>query len=147
MAAVQYEEDRPLSDAEQECAAAALAAAPQELVAGAFGGDKELLTQLLSRCVRGEKQNAAKSLLSTLQWRKDMDADTVRRIWLRAPCCCRLWTRPPLARGCTRIAAPPAHSGNAVYGALVARLVLYSVAIAPRAALGFAAVGEGTSLL
>ena len=106
MAAVHYEEDRPLSDAEQECAAAALAAVPQELVAGAFGGDRELLAQLLARCVRGEKQNAAKSLLNTLQWRKDMDADTVRRGWDRALCCCHFWTRPALARGCTRNACP-----------------------------------------
>jgi hypothetical protein len=80
MAAVQYEEDRPLSDAEMELAAAALAAVPQELAAGAFGGDVELLSQLLARCVRGEKQNAAKSLLSTLEWRKDMEADTVRLV-------------------------------------------------------------------
>lgn len=78
MAAVEYEEDRSLNEEEQECAASALASVPQELAAGAFGGDTALLSQLLARCVRGEKQNAAKSLQSTLTWRKDMEADTVR---------------------------------------------------------------------
>ena len=118
MAAVEYEEDRPLNEEEQECAASALASVPQELAAGAFGGDKALLSQLLARCVRGEKQNAAKSLQSTLTWRKDMEADTVRprrspqvAVSGRAGLDGRA---PATARGCleTRMRTPTPHSGS-----------------------------------
>jgi len=78
-------EDVPLSEAEQAAAAAALASLPAELAAAAFGGDKERLAALVARCVRGEKQNAAKCLRATLEWRHDMEADTVRRGWEKKP--------------------------------------------------------------
>ena len=91
------DEDRPLSAVEAALAATALAALPAELRESAFRGgsagarspldaaasddaSEAELSDLVARCVRGERPapRALFVLRSTLQWRADVGADTVR---------------------------------------------------------------------
>jgi hypothetical protein len=135
------EEDRPLSAAEAALALAALAALPAELRASAFrggGADADALDgvhasrgggaadddgaeaelrDLVARCVRGEKPapRAAHVLRATLQWRRDVGADTVRackrRLGSSDACRRRASTAVPAREASaltTRAALPPA---------------------------------------
>jgi hypothetical protein len=112
------DEDRPLSAAEATLAATALAALPAELRESAFRGgsagarspidadaSEAELSDLVARCVRGERPapRALFVLRSTLQWRADVGADTVRAVVKPLGPAAAAWPLPCAAAALTRL--------------------------------------------